>query len=153
ELPIFQEGEAPYISEGGRIRTNGAQRTEKVCMALTVPKGEMPEAGWPLVVFGHGTGGSFRSHVNPQIAGALSEITGLPDAPEPVAPVTAAADAGADAGSPAAPMVDNGPVRFAVLGYDAVVHGPRRGDSQEHPNHLFFNFLNPDSAQGNPLQG
>ena len=44
-------------------------------------------------------------------------------------------------------------MRFAVLGYDAVAHGPRRGDSEEHPNHLFFNFLNPDAAQGNPLQG
>jgi hypothetical protein len=46
-----------------------------------------------------------------------------------------------------------GPVHFAVLGYDAVQHGPRRGDSQESPDNLFFNFLNPDAARGNPLQG
>jgi hypothetical protein len=152
ELPIFQEGDPPYISEGGGIRTSGAVRTEPICMSLTVPKGDMPEAGWPLVVFGHGTGGSFRSHVSPTVAGPLSLISGLPDAPELPAPVVDA-DAGADAGIPQVPVVDNGPVRFAVLGYDSVVHGTRRWDSEEHPNHLFFNFLNPDAAQGNPLQG
>lgn len=152
ELPVFQEGEAPYLQTGGAIDTSGRVRTEAVCMALTVPKGDMPEAGWPLVVFGHGTGGSFRSHVVPEVAGTLSDVTGLPEPAEPDPAPVADPDAGADSGVLPEP-VDDGPVRFAVLGYDAVVHGPRRGDSDEHPNHLFFNFLNPDSAQGNPLQG
>lgn len=151
ELPVFQEGEAPYVETGGAIRTSGPVRSEQVCMALTVPTGDMPAGGWPLVVFGHGTGGSFRSHVGPDVAGTLSNVTGLPE-PEAPEPVVLPADAGVDAGS-GAPEVLSGPVRFAVLGYDSVVHGPRRGDSAEHPNHLFFNFLNPDSAQGNPLQG
>jgi hypothetical protein len=79
----------------------------------------MPNAGWPLVLFAHGTGGSFRSHVNDEVAGALAT------AAEP----------------------------FAVLGIDQVQHGPRRGGSTESPNNLFFNFLNPDAARGNPLQG
>jgi hypothetical protein len=34
-----------------------------------------------------------------------------------------------------------------------VEHGPRRGDSTEPPDNLFFNFLNPDASRGNPLQG
>jgi hypothetical protein len=40
-----------------------------------------------------------------------------------------------------------------VLGIDQVAHGPRRGSSMESPDNLFFNFLNPAAARGNPLQG
>lgn len=119
ELPIFQKGTAPYFDSGGGIDTSGAVRTEKVCMALTVPKGATPADGWPLVVYGHGTGGSFRSHIRPEVAGALATA----------------------------------PTPMAVLGYDAVEHGPRRGDSTESPNNLFFNFANPQAARGNPMQG
>jgi hypothetical protein len=50
-------------------------------------------------------------------------------------------------------VLSSGSVPFAVLGIDQVVHGPRRGDSTESPDNLFFNFLNPDAARGNPLQG
>ncbi|HTQ03002.1 MAG TPA: alpha/beta hydrolase, partial [Polyangiaceae bacterium] len=75
--------------------------------------------GWPLVVFAHGTGGSFRDHVTDSVAGVLSR----------------------------------GSVKFAVLGIDQVEHGPRRGASTLDPDQLFFNFLNPDAARGNPLQG
>jgi len=79
----------------------------------------MPAQGWPLAVFGHGTGGSFRSHVRPEVSGALAKAT----------------------------------PPLAVLGYDAVEHGPRRGGSTASPNTLFFNFENPAAARGNPLQG
>jgi hypothetical protein len=44
-------------------------------------------------------------------------------------------------------------VPFAVLGIDQVTHGPRRGSSTTSPNELFFNFMNPKAARGNPLQG
>jgi hypothetical protein len=125
ELPIFQKGQAPYLDEGGGIDTSGPVRTEQVCMALTVPKGSMPDDGWPLAVYAHGTGGSFRGHVtNGAVARALSNAA-TPD----------------------------GNVAFAVLGYDQVQHGPRRGDSEESPENLFFNFKNPAAARGNPLQG
>jgi pimeloyl-ACP methyl ester carboxylesterase len=50
-------------------------------------------------------------------------------------------------------VLSRGSVKFAVLGIDQVVHGPRRGASTESPDNLFFNFLNPDAARGNPLQG
>lgn len=122
-LPIFQEGTAPYWTEGGGIDTSGTPSSAQVCLSLTVPKGDPPGAGWPLAIFAHGTGGSFRSHVRPEVAGVLSEVS------------------------------QAHPVPFAVLGIDQVEHGPRRGDSTESPENLFFNFLNPDAARGNPLQG
>ena len=120
-LPIFQEGTPPYTTpaDGGGIVIQDDPPTEDVCMALTVPTGTMPDGGWPLVVFAHGTGGSFRSHVTADIAGSLS----------------------------------SGDVKFAVLGIDQVSHGPRRGDSSSEPDQLFFNFLNPAAARGNPQQG
>lgn len=118
-LPIFQQGDAPYLTEGGDIDVDNPSE-EQVCLSLTVPTGSsMPQAGWPLVIFAHGTGGSFRSHVRDEVAGALATAS------EP----------------------------FAVMGIDQVEHGPRRGDSTESPNNLFFNFLNPDAALGNPMQG
>ncbi len=125
ELPIFQEGTPPYMEEGGSIDSSGPVRSEEVCLSLTVPKGEQPADGWPLVVYAHGTGGSFRGHVtNTAVARALTNA-----------------------------VTPDGEVSFAVLGYDQVQHGPRRGDSEESPENLFFNFLNPAAARGNPLQG
>ncbi len=119
-LPIFQQGTAPYEKTGGDIVTSAPVRNEDVCMSITIPKGvSMPASGWPLVVFAHGTGGSFRSHVRPEVAGELAKS--------------------------ASPT--------AVLGFDQVQHGPRRGASTASPNNLFFNFENPSAARGNPLQG
>lgn len=65
-LPIFQEGSAPYLIEGGGISLDSAgdaiqQRREQVCFSLSIPKGELPGAGLPLLIYGHGTGGSYRS--------------------------------------------------------------------------------------------
>jgi hypothetical protein len=120
-LPIFQQGTPPYLTpdDGGAIVVSATPDRQDVCLALTVPAGTAPANGWPLVVTAHGTGGSFRSHVTPALAGALSQ----------------------------------GSVKFAVLGIDQVVHGPRRGASTESPDNLFFNFMNPAAARGNPLQG
>jgi hypothetical protein len=74
-LPIFQKGTAPYTDAGGDIDTGAPVRTESVCASLTVPKGTMPAAGWPVAVFGHGTGGSFRSQIRPEVSGALAKAT------------------------------------------------------------------------------
>jgi hypothetical protein len=120
-LPIYQQGTAPYLTpeDGGNIVIESDPATEDVCLALTVPTGTMPDTGWPLAVYAHGTGGSFRDHASSSVAGALSR----------------------------------GDVKFAVLGIDQVAHGPRRGASDRDPDELFFNFLNPKAARGNPLQG
>lgn len=75
-LPIFQEGIAPYAEIGGRIDVeNGApvQRgSVDACFSLTLPAGEAPDAGWPTVVYAHGTGGSFRSPLVDGTAAALA---------------------------------------------------------------------------------
>lgn len=76
-LPIFQNGEAPYLNAGGNITldANGTAqvvRTEDVCFGLILPKAAAPAGGYPLVVYGHGTGGSFKS--------GLSDLAALPAA-------------------------------------------------------------------------
>jgi hypothetical protein len=126
-LPIFQAGTAPYSNPpDGHIDQNApkVERTENVCMSLTVPKGAtMPANGWPIVIYAHGTGGSFRSHIREGIASALATVGG-----------------------------DN-TVAFAVLGIDQVQHGPRRGASTDTPDNLFYNFANPNAARDNAMQG
>ena len=126
-VPIFQRGTPPYDKpdqgSGGIPLIGGVPqlvRTEEVCFALSIPKGvAAPGAGWPLVVYHHGTGGSMRSIVTDGIADALA---------------TGAAPA-------------------AVLGFDAVEHGARRGASTASPDQLVFNLLNPRAARDNYLQG
>jgi predicted esterase len=125
-MPIFQAGTAPYATpeDGGGIVEDASgvpqvQRTEDVCFALTVPKSAAPAAGWPLVVTGHGTGGSMRSFVAEGVAAKLA----------------------------------GGAKPAAVLGFDEVEHGARRGGSSASPDDLVFNVLNPRAARDNLLQG
>ena len=67
--PNFQSGEKPYEVEGGAILFDGdgapiLNELEDIRFAVTVPKSaEMPAAGWPLVLYGHGTGGDYRSFI------------------------------------------------------------------------------------------
>lgn len=76
-LPVFQEGIAPYAEIGGRIDLDGGAPIQRgsvdACFSLTVPPGPAPEAGWPVVVYAHGTGGGFRS---PLIDGTARELAG-----------------------------------------------------------------------------
>jgi predicted esterase len=77
-VPGFQQGTAPYELEGGEIveqsgvfQQNG---NVEVCFALTVPRvpaGQEP-AAWPLVVYGHGTGGRFNEIVHNGVARSLA---------------------------------------------------------------------------------
>jgi hypothetical protein len=138
DLPIFQAGTQPYLTpaEGGAISNAGGAltpvRREKVCAALTTPTGTAPAGGWPLAVYAHGTGGTYRSHADDGAAGALavSNITGTT----------------ADGGTL--------PTGYALLGFDQVGHGPRRGARQDvSPDDIVFNFANPASARGTMAQG
>ncbi len=133
-LPIWQQGTAPYLKpeDGGAIATDASGaptlvRTEDVCLSLSVPKGPSGSV-WPTVVFAHGTGGHFRSHLTNGIAKDFAK--------------------GVDDGVPAVLLH-----KAAVLGIDQVAHGPRRGGSASSPNDLFYNFANPRAARGNVLQG
>lgn len=65
-VPNFQEGAKPYFTRGGRLSVDEAGvpvvvEQESVRVALSVPRGEPPAEGWPVVVYGHGTGGDHLS--------------------------------------------------------------------------------------------
>ncbi len=70
-VPIYQQGTEPYETpaDGGNIVYDGSGvpqkvRDEDVCMVMLIPKGKtMPAGGWPLAIYGHGTGGSFKGVV------------------------------------------------------------------------------------------
>lgn len=129
-LPVLQDGDRPYLDGGGGLHTSGgvaaAAGYEDVCVALAVPKNvEMPDAGWPIVIYGHGTGGSMRSGV---------KLLG-----EELATMETATD---------------GSVGVALLAYDMPMHGERRGpgvDLDSGP--LFYNYRNPVAAKANYYQG
>jgi pimeloyl-ACP methyl ester carboxylesterase len=76
-LPIYQNGTEPYLTpnDGGGLNemANGQimkVRDEDVCFALTVPK---TGTSWPVVVYSHGTGGSFRSFIDDGVAKAMAK--------------------------------------------------------------------------------
>jgi len=130
-LPVFQQGSPPYAQpqDGGGILLDAdgkvaIVRNEPVCVSLAVPKGTPPAAGWPVVVYSHGTGGSYRS----AIALDLAEKHAVGNA----------------SGGAAVPM--------ATLGYDGVLHGPRNGGSTGSTELLVYNFNNPRAARDNNLQ-
>ncbi len=137
DMPIFQQGMAPYLGVGNGGNIDLSQpivtpaRTEAVCMALTVPKGTPPAKGWPVVIYAPGTGGSYRSHAIDGSAAMLSNI---------------------DLGGGTT-------VGFAVLGIDQMGHGPRRCGGlatctpDVSPDNVVFNFSNPQAARFNYIQG
>lgn len=67
-LPQFQQGEPPWNKEGTfAFDDAGAlikQRDEDVPLTITLPKGRMPEGGWPLMLYFHGSGGNSRDGVD-----------------------------------------------------------------------------------------
>jgi hypothetical protein len=129
EIPVFQQGTPPFEDQGGGIALGpdgraAPVRREAICVSLTVPRGQAPAGGWPLVVYAHGTGGDFRNHVETGLAGELA--------------------AGELGGGAAAPM--------ATLGYDGVLHGSRKGISPRTTEELVYNVFNPTAARDNSLQ-
>lgn len=70
-LPVFQKGTQPYLApdEGGEIELDSGgkpmvQGHQNVCFAMSVPKDAAPAAGYPVLVYGHGTGGSFNGEMD-----------------------------------------------------------------------------------------
>jgi hypothetical protein len=129
-LPIWQNGTAPYLTpaDGGDLALDavGAPTaqgsSQAVCLALTVPKNAaMPAGGWPLAIYAHATGGSFRSHIVDGVAARLASA-------------------------------DGGAAKIAVLGFDQVAHGTRRGATSLRPEALVFATSNPQAMRGNALQ-
>lgn len=140
-LPRFQAGTPPFkeISDGGAIAIQDERavvvQEDLVHVALSLPKGLPPESGWPLVIYGHGTGGAYSSAIREGLAGALADAS-----------------------------FDGQAVPFATLGFDAPLHGPRSFPANHDeawlsvsprsydPDILFFNPLNPLAARDNLLQ-
>jgi len=132
EAPNFLRGATPYLTtgEGGDIVLDGdglpvIERMESIRFHLTVPEGPMPEGGWPLVLYGHGTGGSYKSYLG---SGMHKELSLLNEGDESDQP------------------------RFAMVGIDQVHHGYRKNEGKTS---LFawFNELNPTEAVSVMLQG
>ncbi len=76
--PRFQEGDIPYQRPGeGALHVNAAGEFEATGMedirfSLSVPNKDAPETGWPVVMYGHGTGGDFHSYIGEKIANILT---------------------------------------------------------------------------------
>ena len=64
--PNFQAGEKPYNEEGdlkySATGTPEVQSMEDLRYMMLIPRFKsMPEGGWPIVIYAHGTGGSYES--------------------------------------------------------------------------------------------
>jgi pimeloyl-ACP methyl ester carboxylesterase len=76
--PRFQEGNIPYQRPGeGALHVDAAGEFEATGMedirfSLSVPNKDAPETGWPVVMYGHGTGGDFHSYIGEKIANILT---------------------------------------------------------------------------------
>ncbi len=75
---VFQRGESPYSAQGsgdfelGPDGTPRMQRTEPIRFALTLPLTPMPEGGYPIAIYAHGTGGDYQSFIRDRTAEALA---------------------------------------------------------------------------------
>ncbi len=130
DSPNFQEGEVPYLKTGGAIHL-GADgkpapvRTETLRVAMSIPKGTMPAAGWPVVMSAHGTGGSWKSFLGPAYSQRLARIT--------------AAD-----GTVISQM--------ATISIDQVLHGARVPPGTD-PDTTYVNLQNLVATHATPQQG
>lgn len=65
--PNFQAGDKPYDFAGGELQFDAAgdpivQALEPIRFKLLVPTlQDMPDGGWPIVIYAHGTGGDWSS--------------------------------------------------------------------------------------------
>jgi predicted esterase len=126
----FNSGSPPYADGGGNLVLDAAgvpqmQRVETLRIAISVPQGDPPAAGWPVVIYQHGTGGDYQSFIHD---GSAREAANVTDG----------------AGRTIA--------RMAMVGTDQVLHGTRVPPGTEEDT-TFFNFLNIRAARDNPKQG
>lgn len=90
-LPMFQAGEPPYDRDGRFVIGDDGipvpQREEVAPLTITLPRTPMPEDGFPLVVYFHGTDGLSDQVVD---RGPVREVGGAPAIGEGPAHVLAA---------------------------------------------------------------
>jgi pimeloyl-ACP methyl ester carboxylesterase len=85
-VPMWQHGTKPYLTSGGGFVFDAEgmpvlERWEKVNFSISVPDNmDSPAGGWPVVIYGHGTGGTHRGFVqsgNELSPGAVLAEAGL----------------------------------------------------------------------------
>ncbi len=64
--PLLLHGAPPYEQEGGEFQrasdgTPVIATVEELRLALVLPRSPMPQSGFPLVMYSHGTGGAYSS--------------------------------------------------------------------------------------------
>jgi hypothetical protein len=79
-MPTFQHGESPYTTQGTGGFMFAADGTPVVAstfearFSLSVPRSDMPENGYPIVLYAHGTGGDYRSYTREHIDEELASV-------------------------------------------------------------------------------
>jgi pimeloyl-ACP methyl ester carboxylesterase len=83
QMPSFQSGKLPYasIGDGGAIAKNAAgepvvDHYERTRVGISIPRRRttghtIPEKGWPVVLYSHGTGGDYTSTFDSAVADVL----------------------------------------------------------------------------------
>ena len=82
-LPLWQYGIKPYSSNGGGFAFEEDGRPivfgwDDAKFRISVPNDPMPEDGWPVAIYSHGTGGNYATYAN--ATGALEPAKILADA-------------------------------------------------------------------------
>jgi hypothetical protein len=128
--PNFQEGDPPYTTSGGRLHVGPDGKYQKVrdetlTFAVTIPRDTMPDGGWPVVLYAHGTGGTYHDFIDDGSAGWAAQI--LDENANVVA-------------------------RAAMISIYQVLHGPRAPAGTD-PDLAFYNLQNIAAAHDNVKQG
>ncbi len=132
QSPVYQQGTRPYLraEDGGAFVFDAQGRLvrqgyETLCFALAVPPGPAPTEGFPTVIYGHGTGGSFHSFIDDGTARRLTEQ------------------------GYAVISIDN-----VMHGRrQQPLSTPQNPSLWQDPGQLFFNLPNPRASRDNVLQG
>ena len=113
----FMEGEAPYnelgsgqmvFDEKGKLKTK--PKYETVRFGISFPSTAMPSAGYPIIVYGHGTGGGYDTHCRTMRSNYTDEGNWLLASGVPV----------------------------AMIGFDASLHGTRGNVSNDMDMYMTF---------------
>lgn len=135
DMPVYQSGEPPYLEVGGNwvLDETGApllDHVETAKFVVTIPKSEMPENGYPIVVFSRTGGGGDR----PLVDRGLRARNGGPA----IEPGTG-------------PALEMASVGYAGASVDGP-HGGSRNVSGGDEQFLVFNFQNPLALRDNVRQ-
>ena len=147
-MPQFQDGSPPYgHGRGGRIQMSAAgepvvQRLQPVPVVFTVPKGEMPAAGFPILIYIHGTAGVSTQVVD---RGVTTEASPMAPSSNLIGKLFAEQLPAAGEG-PALILAARG---IAAAAAAQPLSGQRGGMDQQL---TFYNFLSPEALRDNVLQ-